>query len=97
MDERRVALLQASAIVTTLAEVGDSPETPLYLAGKFESLEAWYAMREVLITNGLITVSHNLVSITPKGRELAKKIDDAMERQGMKNEPGQKSANNNSQ
>lgn len=70
----RVVTMTA-AIVTTLAKTGPGPESSLYLATGL-NLDEWQGIKRLLVASGLITVSHNLVTLTPKGHQLAKDCED---------------------
>jgi len=70
--------VQIAAILTTLAEVEYAPESIVYLAGQFSSLDDWYQLKYALTHAGLISESNNAVTITPSGKALATKINDAL-------------------
>jgi hypothetical protein len=69
-----------AATLTTLAETENScsmgvPESHLYLAVSGGDIHHWNGLKGILIHNDWITCQNNLVRITPKGRELAEKIE----------------------
>lgn len=71
-------LIVMATILTTLAEVTDgAPESTLYLAACNMNITRWQALRWVMAKSDLITVEGHWVTITPKGRELAEKIESA--------------------
>lgn len=65
------------AILTVLAELKEGeivPESTLYLAGKFTTMADWHVVESALLARELISVRWNAVTLTPKGREVAIKI-----------------------
>ena len=66
--------LVIASILVTLDEVEFIPESLLYLAAEC-SLDDWYLLKAALIETGLITETYNAVSITPKGHDLAVKLN----------------------
>ncbi len=68
-----------TAILTTLLEVGGSPESMIYMAfgsdmGKFKIVQGF------LMANGFIKTKNHYVTLTPKGEDLAKKLQEAMQK-----------------
>ena len=73
--------LAMCAILTTIADVEDgAPSGTLYMAlqtadANAYTLDAYYRVLSLLTESGCVTVEHNIVAITGKGRALAAKIE----------------------
>lgn len=68
-----------AAIISTLAETGGSPESFIWLGlqSQIGSLDAFYDITATLKASKLITISHNYVELTEKGKNLAQFIKDS--------------------
>jgi predicted methyltransferase len=69
-----------AAIVTTLDEVeSDAAESTISMAmeARGMNLSTYYAIRNLMVASGLVTVKGNRIALTEKGRELAKECDKA--------------------
>ena len=65
----------AAILVTALeTEPAIFPETTAYL-GMGGDDQAWYAVRNVMVDSGMITLKGNLIKLTEPGRALARKIN----------------------
>lgn len=72
---RELIYAHVSAVLSTLLEVGEpAPESSLYLAME-SNIERYHMIRNLMIDSGLISVEHNAVSLTEKGREVAERCD----------------------
>lgn len=69
----------AVTLVTLLDDDGkplsDVPESVLYLLVCDANLGEWNEIKAVMLRGGLIEIKFNAVSLTPKGAELAAKLD----------------------
>jgi len=71
-------IAKIAAIVTTLNETDGAPESMLYIFLDM-NMDEWQTMRHLLVSNGLITIKGNYATLTDKGRELAQKLNEALE------------------
>ncbi len=69
------------AVLTTLAELpdGSSPRTPIYLVLGTD-MDRLNLVEDVLLRGGLATKTAEILTITPKGREMAAKIEAHVEK-----------------
>lgn len=65
------------AIITTLAEVPNAPESTLYMAVGM-NMEKWNLIKQVLVTGNLATFHGYQVTLTAAGHAMAAKINAAL-------------------
>lgn len=63
-----------AAILTTIAETGTAIESYCYLAVGSD-IHKWNTLKHVMLESGMVTIKSNVVSLTPKGKELADKCN----------------------
>lgn len=69
----KAVMLEIVAVITTLAEVGGSAESTLYIALGCD-IARWDTLRAVLLGAGLVTISSNDVTLTAKGQQIAARL-----------------------
>lgn len=76
--DRKQLNMYLCAILTTLDEVpgGWSPRTHIMLGCKLD-LETYHFIERVLVQADLVTTTSDVITISLKGRELAKKVMEA--------------------
>ena len=72
-------IAKIAAIVTTLNETDGAPESMLYIFLDM-NMDEWQTMRHLLVSNGLITIKGNYVTLTEQGKETARKLNKAIKK-----------------
>ena len=67
-------LAKIAAVIATLDETNGSPESMLYIFFDM-NMDVWTRVRDVLLEGDMITIKGNYVTLTEKGREIARKIN----------------------
>jgi predicted transcriptional regulator len=67
-------LARIAAIVGTLEETNGSPESMLYIFCEM-NMSDWQTIRDILMDAGLVTIKSHYVTLTAKGSETAKRIN----------------------
>lgn len=77
-EQQKSHLAKVTSILITLSELNGSPESVIYLSLGCDLIE-WAAITDSLIERGWISIHAHFVSLTPKGREIAAKWQEALE------------------
>lgn len=70
-------LIKVAAIVTTLDEIGGSPEFMLYIFCDMD-MDKWIKLRYILVETGLVQIKSNYVTLTDSGKVTASKLNKAL-------------------
>ena len=76
MDKNEL-LTRIAAILTTLDETKGSPESMLYIFMGMD-MDKWSQVRNILIDADLVQIKSHYVTLTPKGKETAQKLNKAI-------------------
>lgn len=71
-------MARIAAIVTTLADMGGSPESTLYLALGMD-MDAWQTIRGIMLRSGLVNISSHYVTLTDSGKVTADRLNAVIE------------------
>lgn len=70
-------LAKIAAVLSTLKETGGSPESMLYIFFDMD-MDVWTRVRNVLISENMIQIKGNYVTLTEYGLKKATQIDEAV-------------------
>jgi len=70
-------LAKIAAVIATLDETNGSPESMLYIFFDM-NMDLWSSVRSILVKGELVTIKGNYVTLTEKGRQIAKRLNKAI-------------------
>jgi len=70
-------IAKIAAIIATLDETNGSPESMLYIFFDM-NMDVWTKVKTILIDADMITIKGNYVTLTAKGKETAKLLNEKL-------------------